>query len=166
MITRLRKRFIRIATLSVAVVLLLLTFIVNGANILSNNADLTDTLTMIYENQGTIPVHDSQAQEAETPQVPENSVQDLPQNTEAEVPELPQNPEPAGDAALPTLPAEPASFDRKEGRNGPFTEETLYSTRYFVIRYDDEGNLAQIELEHIASVTKEDAKEFLQVAQE
>ena len=121
---------------------------------------------MIYENQGTIPVHDSQAQEAETPQVLENSVQDLPQNTEAEVPELPQNPEAAGDAALPTLPAEPASFDRKEGRNGPFTEETLYSTRYFVIRYDDEGNLAQIELEHIASVTKEDAEEFLQVAQE
>lgn len=129
MITRLRKRFIRIATLSVAVVLLLLTLIVNGANILSNNADLTDTLTMIYENQGTIP-----------PAPPETQ-QDTP-------------------------PAEPTSFDRKEGRNGPFTEETPYSTRYFVIRYDDEGNLAQIELEHIASVTEEDAEEFLQVAQE
>ena len=55
MIHRLRKRFIRIATLSVAVVMLLLSVIVNGANLLSVNSDLTRTLDMIRTNQGTIP---------------------------------------------------------------------------------------------------------------
>ena len=58
MIRRLRRRFIRIAMLSVAVVMLLLTLIVNGANFASANSDLRRTLDMICENQGTIPVPD------------------------------------------------------------------------------------------------------------
>ena len=56
MIGRLRNRFIRIATLSVAAVMLLLTVILNVANYISTDADLRDTLTLIAENQGTIPV--------------------------------------------------------------------------------------------------------------
>ena len=55
MIGRLRNRFIRIATLSVAAVMLLLTVILNAANFISTDADLRDTLTLIYENEGTIP---------------------------------------------------------------------------------------------------------------
>ena len=55
MIRRLRKRFIRIAMLSFTAVLLILLLIVNAANILSTDADLTGMLDMICENQGTIP---------------------------------------------------------------------------------------------------------------
>ena len=55
MIRRLRKRFIRIAMLSVTIVLLILLLIVNAANILSTDSDLTEMLDMICENQGTIP---------------------------------------------------------------------------------------------------------------
>lgn len=56
MIRRLRNRFIRIATLSVAAVMLLLTVILNTANFISTDADLRDTLTLIQENEGTIPL--------------------------------------------------------------------------------------------------------------
>ena len=56
MIKRLRKRFIRIATLSVAAVMLTLSLIVNLANFLSTDADLNELLEMICENQGTIPL--------------------------------------------------------------------------------------------------------------
>ena len=56
MIRRLRSRFIRIATLSVAAVMLLLTVILNTANFISTDADLRDTLTLIQENEGTIPL--------------------------------------------------------------------------------------------------------------
>lgn len=56
MIKRLRSRFIRIATLSVAAVMLLLTVILNVVNYVSTDSDLRSTLTLIYENQGTIPV--------------------------------------------------------------------------------------------------------------
>ena len=46
MIKRLRNRFIRIATLSVAAVMLLLTAILNVANYVSTDADLRSTLTL------------------------------------------------------------------------------------------------------------------------
>lgn len=55
MIKRLRRRFIRIAMLSVTVVMLVLCLIVNAANLVSTNSDLTEMLDMISENQGTIP---------------------------------------------------------------------------------------------------------------
>lgn len=55
MIRRLRKRFIRIAMLSFTIVMLILTLIVNAANVLSTDSDLTEMLDMICENQGTIP---------------------------------------------------------------------------------------------------------------
>ena len=55
MIRQLRNRFIRITMLSVSVVMLILTLIVNAANFISTNADLEDLLDMICENRGSIP---------------------------------------------------------------------------------------------------------------
>ena len=55
MIERLRKRFIRIATLAVAGVLLLLCVTVNAANYVSVDRQLTKMLQMICDNQGTVP---------------------------------------------------------------------------------------------------------------
>ncbi len=126
MIHRLRGRFIRIATLSVAVVMLFLTIIVNGANFISVNNDLTKTLDLISRNQGTIP---TQSQSAA----------------------------PAGE--------DPPQGDPPGGRpEGPFTQETPFSTRYFVLRYDDDGTLEEAELAHIAAVTQEDTGPYLAAA--
>ena len=61
MIRRLRNRFIRIATLSVAAVMLLLTVILNTANFISTDGDLRDTLTLIQENEGPSPSPPTQA---------------------------------------------------------------------------------------------------------
>ena len=130
MIKRLRQRFIRIATLSVALVMLLLTVIVNAANYISTDADLTQTLELIRDNQGTIPLH-------------------------------PQQPQPAGETTeeRPELPEEPW-----EDKGGPFTSETPFSTRFFVLRYTDSGELTQAELGNIAAVTEEDVPLFLEKA--
>lgn len=59
MIKRLRKRFIRIAMLSVTVVMIILSLIVNVANFISVDSDLTKMLDMICENQGTIPMYNA-----------------------------------------------------------------------------------------------------------
>ena len=126
MIGRLRNRFIRLATLSVAAVLLLLTAALNVANYISNDRDLRQTLDLIYENQGTIPVSDRQ-----TP------------------------PEP---------PANGTNGDMPPRRDGPFTQETPFSTRFFVLRYQDDGTLTQAELDRIASVTQDNAGEYLAAA--
>ena len=47
---------------------------------------------------------------------------------------------------------------------GPFSREEPYSTRYFVLKFDDSGNLSEKSLEHIAAVTESDVDEFLDVA--
>ena len=130
MINRLRNRFIRIATLSVAAVMLLLTAILNTANFISTDRDLRNTLTLIYENEGTIPTASHSGQ---TP------------------PEKPDAP--PADA--------PAMKDRP---SGPFTEETPYSTRYFVLRYLDDGTLTMADLDKIAAVTEADTDEYLAAA--
>lgn len=55
MIRRLRKRFIRIATLAVTAVLLVLCLSVNIANYISVDSGLTNVLNVISDNRGTMP---------------------------------------------------------------------------------------------------------------
>lgn len=123
MIRRLRRRFIRIATLSVTAVMLLLTLLLNTANYISTTRELRDMLQLISSNQGMIPAY-----------------------------------RPAGEvpAAPPKAPQPP--------RDGSFTAETPYSTRYFVLRYQDDGTLVQADLANIASVTEEDITPYLAAA--
>lgn len=111
MIKRLRKKFIRIAMLAVSSVLLLLCLIVNIANYISVNADLTQMLEVIYQNQGTIPA-------------------------------IPRDGKP----------------------NGPLNEEKPHSTRYFVLRYDDDGTLINADLSKISAVTQEETATYLEIA--
>ena len=121
MIRRLRRKFIRIATLSVAAVMLLLTLILNAANFISIDLDLRQTLTMISENQGTIPHFSAPG-------------------------------------------SQPAPDGTGRGPAGLFTPETPFSTRFFVLRYQDDGTLTQAELSHIASVTEDDLTPYLAAA--
>lgn len=113
MIERLRKRFIRIATLAVAGVLLLLCVTVNAANYVSVDRQLTQMLRMICDNQGTV------------------------------------------------LHFPPGGGKPGQKPDGPFTPETPYSTRYFVLRYDGDGDLEQADLTHIAAVSEDDTAQYL-----
>lgn len=137
MINRLRNRFIRIATLSVAAVMVLLTLILNVANFISADEDLRDTLTLIYENEGKIPTAFHPSSDSSTSTLPFEK----PSNPSSNVP--------------------PGKDDR---HGGPFTAETPYSTRYFVLRYQDDGTLTMADLDNIASVTEADTGEYLTAA--
>lgn len=116
MIERMRKRFIRIATLAVAGVLLLLCVTVNAANYVSVDRQLTQMLRMICDNQGTVP----------------------------------------------HFPPDGGKPGQKP--DGPFTPEMPYSTRYFVLRYDGDGDLEQADLTHIAAVSEDDTVQYLTAA--
>ena len=139
MIKKLRSRFIRIAMISVAAVMLLLTIILNTANYISTDSDLKQTLTLIYENAGTIP-HSS----AFAPVPPDSA----------------DAPAPPEDARAPQSPPD----DKIARREGPFTAETPFSTRFFVLRYTDDGTLTQADLKSIASVTEDDTQAYLAAA--
>ena len=137
MIKRLRSRFIKIATLAVAAVLLLLCLIVNAANFVSVDSGLTQMLTMIADNNGQIPK--------------DGHRQDKPGNNAA-----PAGQDPGSEAPRDDSPREP---------KGGMNPEAPYSTRYFVLRYDEDGALTGSDLGHIAAVTEADTGTYLAIAQ-
>ncbi len=160
MIRRLRNRFIRIATLSVAAVMLLLTVILNTANFISTDGDLRDTLTLIQENEGTIPLSAHTGSAAPSSDTDTSAATAPTGDTSGAAP---------GDAQPPQDPGTPPSNAPQSARpndrpRGPFTAETPYSTRYFVLRYGDDGELTMADLSKIASVSQEDTGEYLAAA--
>lgn len=107
-----------ITMLSVAVVLLVLSLIVNAANFIAGSRDLDRTLDMICENQGNIPTD--------------------------HIPGTPPDGADTGDFTPPAKPGPP---------RGLFTAETPFSTRYFYLRFDTDGNLTGEDFSHIAAAT-------------
>lgn len=153
MIKRLRNRFIRIAMLSVTAVMMLLTIILNVANYVSTDSDLKQTLTLIYENAGTIPHSRFQLPDsADAPTPPEND------GGSGDI--APALPDDADDSRTPQAPPD----DKIARREGPFTAETPFSTRFFVLHYTSSGTLTQADLDNIASVTEDDTQEYLSAA--
>ena len=154
MIKRLRTKFIRIAMLSVALVLLALSLIVNAANFISTNRDLNQTLDMIYENQGTIPTKRTADTEEANAQLPDTAAageEQLPPEEDHTPPELEEKPD-----------SKPSS--QPDRPRGPFNAETPYSTRYFYLRVDADGDLDSGNFSHIAAVTEDDADTYIKAA--
>ena len=182
MMKLLQKKFIRITMLAVTTVMLVLCVSVNVANYISTRADLNRTLDMIADNRGTIPTRaeaasqaDSQADSQSGSDAPENigSSEDS-ENTEENLPPAPpENAEngagqnsggQGGSAQSGSLQESNGVLGAPEKPSGPFTEETPYSTRYFVLRYNDDGVLSDAGLDNIASITEEDVPEYLEFA--
>lgn len=128
MIKRLRQRFIRIAMLSVTAVMLILSLIVNLANFISTDSDLTDMLDMLCENQGNFPSRNDFG-------IDDTSDKSMVPNR------------------------------RPDNRRAPFNQETPYSTRYFYLRFDGNGEPLLADLDHIAAITDDDISEYISVAQ-
>ena len=148
MIKKLRSRFIRIAMLSVTAVMLLLTIILNTANYISTDSDLKQTLSLIYENEGTIP-HSRflPAKSSDAASPPDNGGDASSSRTPPDQQEIQEPPD-----------------DKIARREGPFTAETPFSTRFFVLRCTASGTLTTASLDHIASVTADDTQEYLSAA--
>lgn len=120
MIAKLQKRFVRIAMLSVLLVMLLLSVIVDVTSLVSTNSRLNEVLSFIAENQGSFPIQ----QRGDHPE-----------------------------------------GERPERRpNDPINIETPFSTRFFVLRYNDAGELENADLNSIAAVTEEDVDHYLAIA--
>ena len=72
----------------------------------------------------------------------------------------PALPDDADDTQTPQAPPD----DKIARREGPFTAETPFSTRFFVLHYTSSGTLTQADLDNIASVTEDDTQEYLSAA--
>lgn len=136
MIKHLRTKFIRIAMLSVALVLLVLSLIVNAANFISTNRDLNQTLDMIYENQGTIPTGRTAGADGSPSENPAED--DMPSDPatqsgkpQEDAEEEDHTPPPETDHTPPELEEKPDTkpSSQPERPRGPFNAETPYSPR-------------------------------------
>lgn len=176
MIRQLRNRFIRITMLSVSVVMLILTLIVNAANFISTNADLEDLLDMICENRGSIPT-DRFIPDAK-PDKPADSgdSSDL-EPTGTTPPAIPDNNQLSTDNNQPSADNNQLSTDNSQPSTNnttpptqpwkfkaPMSPETPYSTRFFSLLFDQDGNVIQKDLAHIAAITDDDIAEYISVA--
>lgn len=145
MIGRLRKRFIRIAMLSVALVMLLLSVVVNSANYFSVNNDIDMLLFALAEDS----FRDGQ------PQLPDEADSGRGQHKGQGFGQ--------GQGSGGQGPG--GGMQGLIGRQGErFSRETPFSTRYFILNYDAEGKLLSSDMTHIAAVTEQDADEYLAVA--
>ena len=146
MIKRLRKRFIRITTVSVAAVMLVLTLIVNAANFVSTDAGLKNTLAIIAENRGEMPnrLDWNGPADGETP------------------PAFPDGTPPSGPNGR--IDGLNEKDRRHTGFGGQMNEEALFSTRYFTLAYDADGSLTNTNFDRIAAVTADDADAYLALA--
>ena len=65
---------------------------------------------------------------------------------------------------IPDLPHGNDSINKPPQNVGQFNKETPYTTRYFVLRFNDDGVLEQADLDKIASVTEDDTQKYLDIA--
>lgn len=189
MIKHLRRRFIRIAVISAAAVLLLLSLTVNIANYISVNSGLCDMLTAISDNQGKLP--DPKDGEVPTGSAGENNSNADGENPPAQPPQdgssgssdgtsdsfsaAPDAPNAPGDPpqnasdgssqndSSQSTPAAPGGWDAPHERR--FGKEALYSTRYFVLRYNEDGSGVSADLDRIAAVDEDDISKYLAIAE-
>ncbi len=177
MIKRLRKRFIKIATLSVVLVMALLVGILNTANVLSVNSDLKNALTMISENpdvftgNGSFEPHPMPIGPGELE--PIDPGHDLPQegvSLDGLEPGYGPGPEGAdhgkndGNWHRPVDRTEDKGEWDFSGKDGRYSKETPFSLRFFTIEFGEDGELLSSYLGNIASVSSENVEEYLSVA--
>lgn len=63
------------------------------------------------------------------------------------------------------VPSAPPDIKPGEKPEKQFNIEAPYSTRYFVLRYTEDGELIQADLKNIAAVTEDDTGKYLEIAQ-
>lgn len=134
MVNKLKKKFIRIATISVTAVLILFGTIINIANFAFVDSKLDSMLNVISENKGRIPENIGERNRSGKTDEPTDHGG--------------QNPPPEG-------------TDRFSPMGG-FSRESAYSTRYFVLFFSSDGTLEKADLENIASVSESDAGKYLE----
>ena len=140
MIRNLRKKFILVAMLSTLVVLAAIMGVVNISNY-KEVLDRADEMTTLLEkNDGKFP-EEPKADGEEVPQKPAgNAGDDMTgeNNDQQEPPEKPEN-------------------DKEH-----FSVETPFETRYFTVTMDENGEVTDCDLDHIAAVDEDTAEEYAQ----
>ena len=178
MIKQLRKKFILISIAAVASVMILLCAGVNIFNYISVSSKLDETLDAITLNHGRMPepeepfepgggVYETVSETANDADDDTDDPDEDPEDDPDEDPEDDPDDDTDEDVSYTAQqdnrssahrPGQLGRFDRKFDREAPFL------TRFFVIRFDENGEPTDYNLEKIAAVSKDDVDDFARIA--
>ncbi|WP_029231452.1 sensor histidine kinase [Butyrivibrio sp. VCB2006] len=132
MVKKLRKKFVITAMLSLLLILAVMIGIINVVNLHSMYQDADNLLSILTTNDGQFPGMREQAfkKDFEEDFIPPN--------------------ERFG-------PDSPFDFNRL---NNIRSAEMPYQSRYFVVRFDAQGNVTETDVSHIAAVSEDSAKDY------
>ena len=134
MIRKLRKKFIVAAIVAVFLVLLILIGSINVLNYRSLVSDADDTLRILAENKGVFPRQMFREQDRPSDQGAPSDFLQPPEERPGEV------------------------FESRRGSGS----ELPYQSRYFAAFFAENGSLSRINLDHLASLTEEEAASLAQ----
>ena len=177
MIRTLRFRFIRLAMLSVALVLFLIIGAINVLNYRNVVRDADTILDILQENGGRFPGAGPAGQAAPPPGMQTLSPDDfisagVPAETSADetnkpaLPNLHEGQTPEGtEESDNTWARELEAWNNTEGsrpfgRRGNLSEETPFESRYFSVTLDEDGTISSYDVSSIAAVEEEDLEEM------
>ena len=145
MLKKLRRRFILVAMLAVALVLVIIMGAINIINYKSVTDDADAILEVLSENGGAFP---GMGGPGELPdgQLPQGQQGQGTEDAPGEPPALPEGGQPGG--AFP--------FGRDD-RRGIFSEETPFESRFFTVTLDADGTVSSADITSIAAVSEDEA---------
>ncbi|MCR4671816.1 MAG: HAMP domain-containing histidine kinase [Lachnospiraceae bacterium] len=146
MIKKLRRKFVVAAMLAVVIVLGVIMITINVLNHRSMVADADEILNVLQENGGEFPIGPGR-KDSDMPEPPGNTP--LEPNGEDQ--------DDMFDDDLDDLDDDP--FEDLS-RLSWYSEETAYESRYFVVTVDENGNFLEINLQRIAAIDSDSAREY------
>ena len=148
MVNKLRKKFVITAMLSLLLILVIMIGVINVINVRHMISEADHLLTMLANNDGYFPgmIFDEKPEGASQFS---SANEEIRPNTESSIEDY-ANPHPMNSN-------NPFQFDRlNDNRNA----EMPYQTRYFWVRLDSSGDITEVNLGHIASVSEAVASDY------
>lgn len=142
-IRKLRKKFILISMVSIALVMFFMSSFINAANIFSTRAEIRAVLDYLCENNGDMPASSGASSS---------------QNTESKS-STSSVPDPTASEDLSFF----GIFSSGLSSNS-MSPEFRYSTRYFAVLFDSSNAVTDIKTSHIAAVDEEEAEAYARLA--
>ena len=150
-ISELRRRIITVTMVSFILVMLFAGLCINVANINQIRRNAKDTLDYIIENDGNLP--------DPTASVDYGGTDSSAVEPDASVDSTSSN---AADRSEEKSAADENGILK---RHENFTREFPYTTRYFAVIYDEEGDVVHINTNHIASITEAQARTYSEIVE-
>ena len=149
-IEKLRKKFILVATLSFAGVMLLISGLIYATNLFVTRSEVRRILDYIISYEGELPSHSSVGEEYKDTGFPSEYESEMQAVLES-----------ADDDQFMELSLFELFGRRSRWFNSP---DFSYSTRFFAVLFDADGEVYDVKTNHIAAVSEEEAEEYGRIA--